>query len=343
MARALDGPLVVVVACDDLAVFEFGIAVEVFGLPRPEMGPHWYRFAVAAAAPGPLRARGGITLTVDGGLDLLAEASIVVVPGWGCGGRAPVPAPFVEALRAAHDRGATIAAICGGAFVLGAAGLLAGRKATTHWQFTDSFGNLHPDVRLQPGVLYVDEGQILTSAGSAAGIDLCLHLVRRDFGPSTANQVARRLVVPPHREGSQAQVVERPVLARREGIRFGPLLDRMRARLAERQPLSQLAAEASMGERTFLRRFKAATGLTPAEWLTSERLAHARDLLEGTGDSIERIALACGFGSVATMRHHFRLRVGASPGAYRSRLRRSRPSADEASPDGTAHAAAPAV
>lgn len=312
------GPLVVAVACDDLAVFEFGIVVEVFGLPRPEMGRHWYRFAVAAAGPGPLRARGGMTFAVDGGLDLLAEASVVVVPGWGCGGLAPVPLPLIQALRTAHDRGATVAAICGGAFVLGAAGLLAGRRATTHWRFSGSFGELHPDVQLQPDVLYVDEGQILTSAGSAAGIDLCLHLVRRDFGPAAANLVARRLVVPPHREGGQAQVVERPVLAHREGARFGPLLDRMRARLAGRQTLPQLAAEAGMGERTFLRRFKATTGQTPAEWLTTERLMLARDLLEGAG-SVEQIALACGFGSAATMRHHFRSRLGISRGTFRSR------------------------
>lgn len=318
------GPLVVALAYDDLAVFEFGIAVEVFGLPRPEMGLDWYRFAIAAAAPGPLRARGGLTLAVDGGLDLLDDAAIVVVPGWGCGGQAPVPSPLVEALRSAHDRGATIAAICGGAFVLAAAGLLAGRRATTHWRFTEGFGSLHPEVRLQPDVLYVDEGLILTSAGSAAGIDLCLHLVRRDFGPAAANVVARRLVVPPHREGGQAQVIERPVPTPREGVRFGPLLDRMRERLAERQPLAQLAAEAGMGERTFLRRFKAATGLTPAEWLTSERLAHARDLLEATGDSIEEIAHACGFGSVATLRHHFRSRLKTSPGAYRSKRAKRR-------------------
>ena len=321
LAPASTGPLVVVLAYDDLAMFEFGIAVEVFGLPRPEMGPSWYRFAVAAAQPGPLRGRGGLRIEVDGGLDLLTAASIVVVPGWGDGGRAPVPPPLVEALRAAHARGARVAAICGGAFVLGAAGLLAGRKATTHWQFTERFGGLHPNVCLLPDVLYVDDGEIMTSAGSAAGIDLCLHLVRRDFGPDAANRVARRLVVPPHREGGQAQLVERPVLASREGLRFGPLLDRMRSRLADRQPLARLAAEAGMGTRTFLRRFKAATGLSPTEWLTLERLAHARDLLEGTSESVERIALACGFGSGATMRHHFRSRLGMSAGAYRLQLR----------------------
>jgi len=318
---ALEGPLVVALAYDGLCTFEFGIAVEVFGLPRPEMGPGWYRFSVAAAEPGPLRARGGFTMQADGGLELLAEASTIIVPGWGDEGCAPVPAALVDALRAAHARGACLAAICGGAFVLGAAGLLEGRTATTHWHFAASFAAAHPEVRLLPDVLYVDEGQVLTSAGSAAGIDLCLHLVRRDFGPVAANRVARRLVVPPHREGGQAQFVERPVLTLREGARLGPLLDQMRARLAEDQPLARLAAEAGMSTRTFLRRFQAATGVTPSQWLLAERLSHARDLLETRSGTVEQIAAACGFGSVATIRHHFRARLGTSPGAYRARFR----------------------
>jgi len=315
---ATDGPLVVAIAYDGLAMFEFGIAVEVFGLPRPEMGPSWYRFAVAAVQPGPLRARGGVTLQVDGGLELLAQASLVIVPGWGDEGRDPAPEILLEALRAAHARGACVAAICGGAFVLAAAGLLAGRTATTHWRFNETFAAAHPGVRLLPDVLYVDEGQVLTSAGSAAGIDLCLHIVRRDFGPVAANRVARRLVVQPHREGGQAQFAERPVPPQREGRRLSPLLDRMRAGLAEIQPLAHLAADAGMSVRTFLRRFQAATGQTPAAWLLAERLALARELLEGSDDSVEDVAAACGFGSVATMRHHFRTRLGTSPAAYRA-------------------------
>lgn len=322
---AREGPLVVVLAYEGLATFEFGIAVEVFGLPRPEMGAGWYRFAVAAIHPGPLRARGGFTVQVDGGLELLAQASTIIVPGWGNEGRAPVPSALLEALRVAHARGACIAAICGGAFVLGATGLLAGKTATTHWRFAETFATLHPEVRLLPDVLYVDEGKVLTSAGSAAGIDLCLHMVRRDFGPAAANRVARRLVVPPHREGGQSQFTERPVPVLREGARLAPLLDRMRARLSEDQPLARLAAEASMSMRTFLRRFQAMTGQTPAGWLLSERLASARDLLEGSDSSIEDVATACGFGSVATMRHHFRVRLGTSPGAYRSRFKAPSP------------------
>jgi len=316
-----EGPLVVALAYDGLCTFEFGIVVEVFGLPRPEMEPGWYRFAVAAVQPGPLRARGGFTVLVDGGLELLATASTIIVPGWGNEGMAPVPVALVDALRDAHARGACLAAICGGAFVLGATGLLAGMTATTHWRFASAFAAAHPEVRLLPDVLYVDEGQVLTSAGSAAGIDLCLHLVRRDFGPVAANRVARRLVVPPHREGGQAQFVERPVAPPREGARLGPLLDRMRAQLTDNRPLASLAAEVGMSVRTFLRRFRAATGTTPAEWLLAERLAHARDLLESGGGTIEDVATACGFGSVATMRHHFRTKLNTSPGAYRAQFR----------------------
>ena len=319
-AAETEGPLVVALVYDGLALFEFGIVVEVFGLPRPEMGPGWYRFAVASVRPGPVQAR-GVRLHADGGLDLLATASLIVVPGWADEGRVPIPKALLDALRAAHERGATIAAICGGAFVLAQAGLLAGRNATTHWLFNERFAVAHPGVRLVPDVLYVDEGRVLTSAGSAAGIDLCLHIVRRDFGPVAANRVARRLVVPPHREGGQAQFVERPVPPHREGVRLSPLLDRMRAELAEDQTLATLAAEAGMSIRTFLRRFKATTGLTPAAWLLTERLARARELLEASGSSMDDIAADCGFGSVVTFRNHFRAKLGVSPSAYRKRFR----------------------
>jgi AraC family transcriptional regulator, transcriptional activator FtrA len=262
-----------------------------------------------------------VTVNANGGLELLREASTIIIPGWGCEGHLPVPSPLIEALRESHARGACLAAICGGAFVLGAAGLLTGRSATTHWRFADAFTKLYPDTHLKPDVLYVEDGQILTSAGSAAGIDLCLHLVRRDFGPVAANRVARRLVVPPHREGGQAQFVERPVPDEKTGVRLGPLIDWMRTRLAEDLPLSCLADRAGMSPRTLLRHFKAATGQTPAEWLLGERLALARDLLEASGDAIDIVAASCGFGSVETMRHHFRERLGTSPAAYRKRFK----------------------
>ncbi len=314
--------LVVALAYDRLCTFEFAIATEVFGLPRPEMGPDWYRFAVCAVDAGPLRATGGFHVMADGGLELLEEAGTIIVPGWRGADSEPVPPMLIEALRNAHGRGARLMSICSGVFVLAATGLLAGKKATTHWHYAERLSTAYPDIRVEPDVLYVDEGSVLTSAGSAAGIDLCLHVVRHDFGPEIANRLARRLVVPPHREGGQAQFIERPVPPVREGMRLGPLFDRMRARLTQEQNVAELAAETGMSLRTFLRRFKAATGMPPGEWILTERLVRARELLETTPHSIEDVALASGFGSAATLRHHFKTRLGTSPAAYRGQFRR---------------------
>ena len=309
---------VVLVAYDGLCTFEFGCAVEVFGLARPEMGPDWYRCAVAAVEPGPLRATGGVQVLADGGLDLVARAGTVVVPGWR-GVAAPVPEALCAALRAARANGARILSLCSGAFVLAAAGLLDGRRATTHWRYAEALTARHPAVRFVPDVLYVDEGDVLTAAGSAAGLDLCLHLVRRDFGPEIANRVARRLVLPAHRQGGQAQYVERPVPRERAaGSRLGPLLDRVRAGLDQDWPVARLAAEAALSPRALHRRFREATGQSPGVWLLGERVAQARSLLESTALPVAEIAAACGFGSAATLRHHFRARLGTSPGAYRA-------------------------
>lgn len=309
--------LVVALAYDGLCTFEFGVAVEVFGLPRPEMGPDWYRFAVASVDSGPLRAQGGVRLMVDGGADLIASAGTVIVPGWR-GAEAPVPAALIEALRAAHAGGARILSICSGVFVLAAAGLLSGRQATTHWRYSDLLRARFPDIEVTPDVLYVDTGAVLTSAGSAAGIDLCLHLVRRDFGTRAANSVARRLVVPPHRDGGQVQFVEQAVPVPHESARLGPLIDRMRGDITAAWPVARLAELAGMSPRTFLRRFEAATGLTPARWLLAERLARARDLLETTALPVEQIAGATGFGTAAALRHHFRQQLATTPAAYRA-------------------------
>ncbi|OCJ15020.1 transcriptional regulator FtrA [Rhizobium sp. AC44/96] len=311
------GPQVAVLAYDGLCTFEFGIAYEVFGLPRPEMGEGWYRFAVCGIEPGPLRAAGGLTVSVDRGLDVLDEADLIVVPGWR-GIDAPVPDDLISALRAAHQRGARVMSLCSGVAVLAASGLLAGRRATTHWRYVSAVAARYPEITLDASVLYMDEGSILTAAGSAAGIDLCLHVVRGDFGADAANSVARRLVVPPHREGGQAQFISAPVPQEREGVRLGPLIEWMRARLDEEQPISLLAAKAGMSQRTFQRRFETTTGSSVGEWLLKERLRHARELLERRRDaSLDDIAIACGFGTPATMRHHFRKRLGTSPGAYR--------------------------
>lgn len=315
------GPLVVALAYDGLCTFEFGLAVEVFGLPRPEMGPGWYRFAVAGLDPGPLRATGGVRLLVDGGLELLERADTIVVPGWR-GAEVPVPEALCEALRRAAARGARILSICSGVFVLAAAGLLDGRRATTHWRHAARLAERYPAIAVDADVLYVDEGQVLTSAGSAAGLDLCLHLVRRDFGAEAANAVARRLVVPAHRDGGQAQFIERPVPRAPAGARVAPVLDQMLARLDRPHPLPALARIAGMSLRSFLRHFRAATGLAPGEWLLRQRLERARELLETGGAGIEQIAQACGFGTAATLRHHFHRRLGLGPSDYRRRFRR---------------------
>ena len=320
-SRGPPNPLVVAVAYDGLCTFEFGCAVEVFGLPRPEMGENWYRFAVASVDAGPLRAAGGLRVIVDGSLDLLSEAGTVIIPGWRAA-EAPVPDVLRRALRDAHAGGARIISLCSGVFVLAAAGLLDGRDATTHWRYAEQLVERYPEVRFVPDVLYVDGGSILTAAGSAAGLDLCLHLVRRDWGPEIANQVARRLVVPAHRQGGQAQYVERPVARERAGgSRLGPLLDQVRSALDQDWPLDRLAAEAALSLRALHRRFREATGRSPGAWLTGERVVLARELLESTTLPVEDLAVACGFGSAATLRHHFRAVLGTSPAAYRARFR----------------------
>lgn len=312
-------PLVVALAYDGLCTFEFGVAVEIFGLPRPELGENWYRFAVAAVDEGELRATGGIRVVADGGLALLAEADIIVVPGWR-GSQAPVPAALCEALRHASDRGCRMMSICSGVFVLAAAGLLDGRKATTHWRYTSELRARFPAINVLDDALYYDEGRVLTSAGSAAGIDLCLHVVRQDYGTTVANTVARRLVVQPHRDGTQTQHIARPVARARESKRLGEVFDFLHQRLDLNHTVATLAAKAGMSPRTFLRRFEEATGTTPARWILNERLLRAQDYLANSSLRIEAIAGQTGFGSAASLRHHFRQHFSLSPGAYRRKM-----------------------
>lgn len=314
------GPIVVALVYDGLCTFEFAIAAEIFGLDRPEMGADWYRFAACAIDRGALRAQGGLAVSAPHRPRLLDAADLVIVPGWK-GVHVPVPARLCERLRAAHRRGARLASICSGAFVLAAAGLLDGRRATTHWRYAAALQSAYPAVRVDADVLYVDDERVLTSAGSAAGIDLLLHVVRTDYGAEAANSVARRLVAAPHRNGGQAQFIERPLPAARRHV-LSPLLDHVRRRLAEPWPLSRLAREAAMSERTFLRRFADATGSTPGEWLAAQRVDAAQRLLERTPLPMETIAAESGFGSVATLRHHFHRRVGVAPRDYRERFSR---------------------
>jgi AraC family transcriptional regulator, transcriptional activator FtrA len=317
---ASTGPLVAVLAYDGLCTFEFGVAYEIFGLDRPEMGQGWYRYRLVAIEPGKLRVAGGLSVEADGDLDLLDDADLIIVPGWR-GRDFPVPQALVLALQAAYQRGARLASLCSGVFVLAATGLLDGQRATTHWRYTDALAGRHPAIRIEPDVLYVDNGSILTAAGSAAGIDLCLHIVRRDFGPEAANRVARRLVVPPHRDGGQAQYIERPVPVFYESQRLGALIDWMRENIAENQPLPALAIRAGMSLRTFQRRFEEMTGLAPGAWIIRERVNRAREILEGSPNiSIEAIADLCGFRAPETLRRHFRTLVGVTPAAYRQRF-----------------------
>jgi AraC family transcriptional activator FtrA len=306
---------------DGLCTFEYGIVTEVFGLARPEMGADWYSFTTAAVSKGPLRAHGGLQVIADSGLDALDEADTIVVPGWR-GIDAPVPIDVLQALQRAYARGARLVSLCSGAFVLGATGLLNGRRATTHWRYAEAFKEAFPEITVDPSVLYVDDDPLFTAAGSSAGIDLLLHIIRIDHGPAKANMVAKRLVMAPHRQGGQAQFVDAPVPPTGGG-RLAPLLDQIRADLGRDYRIPDLAEAVGMSERTFLRRFVEATGATPGEWLVEMRVDAAKQLLEEGRRSIKEVASTAGFGSVETLRHHFRRRVGLSPAEYRERFTRA--------------------
>jgi|SRR5579871_2005391 len=309
---------VVVVAYHGLCTFEFGIAVEIFGLRRPEVKVPWYQFQVCSLEAGPVRATGGVTIHAVAGLHTLRRADTIVIPGWRDADERP-PDALLDALRGAHRRGARVVSICSGVFVLAAAGLLDDRRATTHWRDARRLAAKFPRVRVEPDVLYVDEGQVLTSAGSAAGLDLCLHIVRRDYGAEIANQVAKRLVVPPHRDGGQAQYVADPVHA--DATRgLARVLEWVHANLQRNLTVASLARHARMSARSFARHFRAETGTTPHRWLTHQRLLAAQRRLESTDDSIDEIAEQVGMQTAATLRHHFRARFRTSPAAYRRRF-----------------------
>jgi AraC family transcriptional regulator, transcriptional activator FtrA len=321
-ARKARNPLVVALVYDGLCAFEFSCAAEVFGLARPELGPDWYRFETCSRGRS-VSSQYGMRMRAANGLERLHAAGTIVIPGWQ-GMDVPVPQAILDALRGAHARGARLLSICSGAFVLAATGLLDGRRATTHWRYAEALQRRYPTICVDPNVLYVDEGSVLTSAGSAAGLDLCLHLVRRDYGSAIANQVARRLVIPPHRDGGQAQFLERPVedRERKSGHpkSLSVLLDKIRKRPGQSWRIGELARLAAMSERTFMRRFRAATGLSPADWVTRARVDAARELLENTALPIDHIAERCGLGTPTTLRHHFRKKVGVSPAQYRKRF-----------------------
>ncbi len=307
--------LVVALAYDRLCTFEFGCAVELFALERPELGVDWYQFAVCAVEPGPIRAAGGVGIVAPYDLALLDAADTIVIPGWRDADEAPPPA-LVERLQQAHARGARLCSICSGVFILAAAGLLDGQRATTHWRYTDKLARRYPAIDVQPDDLYVDSGQVITSAGSAAGLDMLLHLVRRDHGAHVGNLVAQRLVVPPHREGGQAQYLPRPMAHDDKG-RLTRLMEWVRKHPAHTHSVASMAGRAAMSARTLQRQFQESTGLGPVEWVTRERVAIAKDLLETSALPLALVAEQAGFGSEETLRHHFRRIAQTTPGAYR--------------------------
>src|ERR671921_1137803 len=311
---------VALVVFDRISPFEMAVPCEIFGADRSDMGLPNYRFLVCAAEEGLLRTDAGFGIVAPHGLDGLSEAQTVVVPAWRDVDEAP-SAELVEALRQSYGRGARIVSLCSGAFILAHAGLLDGRRATTHWMYAKTLAERFPAVEVNPNVLYVDQGRILTSAGTAAGIDLCLHMVRLDYGAEVANAFARRMVVPPHRDGEQAQYVRIPVA---ESHGEGPLMDTLAwagANLGEPLTVSGMAQHARMSDRTFARRFREVTGTTPLRWVLRQRILAAQRRLESSEDPVERIAQDCGFGTGATLRLHFGRGVGVSPTRYRATFR----------------------
>jgi AraC family transcriptional activator FtrA len=310
---------VVALTYDGLCTFEFGITAEVFGLARPEMGADWYSFMACAERPGRLATNAGLKVQVDNGLDMMAKAGTVVIPGWRSDGEPPSER-LRAALLAVHARGARLVSICSGAFLLAATGLLDGRRATTHWRYAERLRAAHPSILVDADTLYAGDDRVFTSAGSAAGIDLLLHLVRMDFGPDAANSVARRLVVAAHRSGGQAQFIERPVMARPDSP-LGGLLDQLRRDPARQWTIRQMARAVIMSERTLARRFREETGCSPLAWLTMERIASARDLLETTNLPMDHIAEKAGMGTAANLRLHFTASLGIPPNLYRKQFR----------------------
>jgi AraC family transcriptional regulator, transcriptional activator FtrA len=308
---------VVALVIDQVSLFELGIAAELFGLPRPELEVPWYTFHIANIGVTPCKGLGGVALTSEHGLSALTRANTIVITNWNA---ATTPSPaLVRTLRAAHKRGVRFFSICSGAFLLAHAGLLRGRRATTHWRYTDVLRAQFPEVEVVPDVLYVDDGQIITSAGSAAGIDAGLHLIRRDYGAAIANNVARRMVVTPHRDGGQRQFIPAPIDAG-NNAQFAKVIAWALARLDKPITVDDLAAHAAMSPRNFLRRFSEHTGTTPKAWLQRQRIARAQELIERGKLPMERVAERSGFASAETFRVVFRKQVGVAPTVYRQRF-----------------------
>ena len=306
---------VAVLAYEGMSMFGLGVTAEIFGCDRTGEGLPGYDYVLTAAEPGVIRTDVGVPIIVEAGLDRFSTADLGIVCCWDQADVLP-PEPVLEALRTLADRGGRVLSHCSGAFVLAAAGLLDGRRATTHWQYAARLASRYPAIDVDPDVLYVDDGQVITSAGTAAGIDACLHLLRLEHGAAVANAVARRMVVPPHRDGGQAQFVPAHVDEADDSANLAALHEWALAHLSEPLTVADLAAHSLMSPRTFARQFAALTGTTPHQWLTRARLMRAQELLERSGDSIELIAAECGL-SPLMLRRHFARMCGTTPQAYR--------------------------
>ncbi|MEV5043402.1 helix-turn-helix domain-containing protein [Streptomyces griseoincarnatus] len=311
---------VAAVLLDGVNPFELGVVCEVFGIDRSDDGLPVYDFAVASAEGPAVRTSTGFTLQTEHGPERLETADLITVPAGASYAAREFPPEMLDALRRAVDRGARVLSVCSGVFVLAAAGLLEGRRAAVHWKHAEELSRRHPHLTVEPDVLYVDEDPVITSAGTAAGIDACLHLVRKEQGPEVANRIARRMVVPPHRDGGQAQYIERP-LPEPGGDSVAGVLVWMEQHLDEEVTVEQLAARALMSPRTFARRFQQETGTTPYRWILRQRVLLAQHLLERTDETVDAIAGRTGFGNAAALRHHFVRAVGTTPQSYRRAFR----------------------
>jgi transcriptional regulator GlxA family with amidase domain len=312
---------IAVAVIDGVAPFELGVVCEAFAVDRSAQRLPAYDFSVVAVDPGPVRTPAGFAIEAPHDLGALEAADLIAVPAAAPADRDYAKAPLLEALRRAVERGARVMSVCSGAFVLGAAGLLDGRRCTTHWMHAAELQEAYPRAKVDPNVLYVADGPVLTSAGAAAGLDLCLHVIREAHGAAVANAVARRMVVPPHRDGGQAQYVETPLPPPRIDT-LEPVLSWMAAHLEDDMTVEALAARAHMSPRTFARRFRAETGTTPYHWLTGQRVLLAQRLLEETFETVDAVAERAGFGNAAVLRHHFGRWRGTTPQAYRRTFQR---------------------
>ncbi|MDA8204512.1 MAG: helix-turn-helix domain-containing protein [Thermaerobacter sp.] len=299
-----------------ISEFDLGVVCEVFAAPPKDFEGPWYELILCSIDGPSVRTQSGLTLTIPHDLGPVAAADTVLVTDWPDTGQA-IPHTLIQTLQAAHARGARLVSFCTGAFALAAAGLLDGRRATTHWAWSAQLARQYPQITVDAQALYVDDGQILTGAGTAASVDLALHVVSQDYGANMANHVSRYLVAAPHRDGGQAQFIEAPVPAPNDDVLLAPVLSWMVEHLADPLSVEQLAARVAVSPRTFLRRFQAATGTTPYHWVLRQRIFRAQQLLERTTESVERIAELCGFGSAASLRTHFRAIVGTAPLIYR--------------------------